>query len=177
MQLFSFCSLYNRTDLCQQLFFVWEILCQGKIIPIYCMQSFLTEVSGSWGAKQCQPLPDQQKETQANKRNTEEKKMLEKAKPIQKIKEAGSRKENLFHEYGKGTRHKVIKSRLNSHQIGTNQFRKNPQHHLVQLLLFVKCWGRGPERGSDLLRSSTESWFCSLILDFLSPIQGQRAPT
>lgn len=71
-----------------------------------------------------------------------------KEKLTEKIKEPGPRRESLFHEYGKTTRHRVIKSRLNYlytayHSDLTisalNRFRNNPDDHLVQPLLFVNC--------------------------------------
>lgn len=58
------------------------------------------------------PLPNQQKETQA-KETQEKRKRWNKEKPTEKTKEAGFRRESLFHDYGKRTRHRGIKGRLN----------------------------------------------------------------
>lgn len=52
------------------------------------------------------PLPNQQKETQKRK-------CWNKGKPTEKTKDAGFRRESLFHDYGKRTRHRGIKGRLN----------------------------------------------------------------
>lgn len=115
------CTTEEQTQ-CQQLVFGFVLFCFNsllgeKIIPIYCMQFFPTEVSGSWGATQWQSLLNQQKEMQANRRNTGEKKMLEQRKTYKKDERTRiqSIRESLLHKYGKRTRYRGIKSRLNYH--------------------------------------------------------------
>ena len=76
-----------------------------------------------------------------------------KIKHTEKIKEAGSRRESLFHDYGKRISHRGIKSGTTyythqqcSYQISINEIQDNSQDHVVQLLNLLNAEKMGSER-------------------------------
>lgn len=77
------------------------------------------------------------------KETQEKRKCWNKEKHTEKIKEAGSRRESLFHDYGKRIRWRGIKSGTTYYTsvvlVPINEIQDNSQDHVIQLLLFVKC--------------------------------------
>ena len=83
----------------------------------------------------------------------EKRKCWNKEKHTEKIKEAGSRRESLFHDYGKRISHRGIKSGTTyythqqcSYQISINEIQDNSQDHVVQLLNLLNAEKMGSER-------------------------------